>query len=89
MSKEGIEVDKAKIDLIAKFPPPTSVRRIRSFLRHASFHRQFIKDFSKISHTLCNLLSNDGPFVFDNECLTALNTLKEKLTIAPIIMAPN
>nr|GEW44510.1 retrovirus-related Pol polyprotein [Tanacetum cinerariifolium] len=32
ISKEGIEVDKAKVDVITKLPHPTTVKRIRSFL---------------------------------------------------------
>ncbi|GKF38637.1 DNA-directed DNA polymerase [Tanacetum coccineum] len=32
ISKKGIEVDKAKIDVIAKLPHPTTVKGIRSFL---------------------------------------------------------
>ncbi|GKC61459.1 reverse transcriptase domain-containing protein [Tanacetum coccineum] len=35
ISKKGIEVDKAKIDVIAKLPHPTTVKGIRSFLGHA------------------------------------------------------
>ncbi|GJY79612.1 reverse transcriptase domain-containing protein [Tanacetum coccineum] len=35
ISKSGIEVDRAKVDVIAKLPPPTSVKGIRSFLCHA------------------------------------------------------
>ncbi|GJZ42348.1 reverse transcriptase domain-containing protein [Tanacetum coccineum] len=37
--KTGIEVDKAKVDVIAKLPHPTTVKGIRSFLGHAGFYR--------------------------------------------------
>nr|GEX01413.1 reverse transcriptase domain-containing protein [Tanacetum cinerariifolium] len=38
--KEGIEVDKAKVDVIAKLPHPTTVKGIRSFLGHTGFYRR-------------------------------------------------
>ena len=89
VSSKGIEVDKAKIDVIAKLPPPTTVKSVRSFLGHAGFYRRFIKDFSKISRPLCNLLVKDAAFDFDADCLEAFNKLKTLLTSAPIIAAPD
>jgi len=89
VSQRGIEVDKAKIELISKLPPHMNVKGIRSFLGHAGFYRRFIKDFSKISNPLCKLLEKDAEFNFDNECLHSFNELREKLTTAPIITAPN
>ena len=56
ISKDGIKVDKAKIEVIDKLSPPTSVKGIRSFLGHAGFYRRFIKDFSKVAKPLCSLL---------------------------------
>nr|GEX26399.1 reverse transcriptase domain-containing protein [Tanacetum cinerariifolium] len=49
ISKNGIEVDKAKVDVIAKLPHPTTVK----------------------------------------ECVEAFQTLKRKLTEAPILIAPD
>ena len=87
--KRGIEVDKAKVDIIFKLPPPNSVKQVRSFLGHVGFYRRFIKDFSKIFQPLCNLLAKDHPFDFTDECLIAYNTLKTALTTAPIIKLPD
>jgi len=85
ISHDGIEVDKAKTDLIANLPPPTCVKDIRSFLEHAGFYRRFILDFSKITKLLTNLLAKDMPFHFSEECLQTFNWLKEALTSAPIL----
>ncbi|PIN11693.1 DNA-directed DNA polymerase [Handroanthus impetiginosus] len=89
VSNRGIEVDKAKLETIEKLPHSTSVKGVRNFLGHAGFYRCFIKDFSKISKPLCNLLEKDIPFKFDDACLYAFNDLKEKLISAPIITVPD
>ena len=89
VSSEGIAVDKAKIDLIAKLPTPKSVRDVRSFLGHAGFYRRFIKDFSAISRPLCQLLVKDTPFVWSDACEGAFDTLKRSLTTPPIVQPPD
>nr|GFC49875.1 reverse transcriptase domain-containing protein [Tanacetum cinerariifolium] len=89
ISKKGIEVDKAKIEVISKLPHPTTVKGIHSFLRHAGFYRRFIKDFSKISRPMKHLWEKNSPFIFSSECIQEFRTLKDKLTEAPILIAPN
>nr|GFB33562.1 transposon Ty3-I Gag-Pol polyprotein [Tanacetum cinerariifolium] len=89
ISNKGIEVNKAKIEVISKLPHPTTIKGIRSFLRHAGFYRRFIKDFSKISRPMTHLLEKNSLFIFSNECIQAFKTLKDKLTEAPILIAPN
>ena len=79
ISRKGIEVDKAKIEIIEKLPPPTSVKDVRSFLGHVGFYRIFIRDFSKISKPLSTLLMQGVPFDFDDSCMKAFETLEEKL----------
>ena len=89
ISKKGIEVDRAKVEVIEGLPPPISVEGLRSFLGHAGFYRRFIKDFSKIAHPLCKLLEKEYKFYFDESCLNAFGELKEKLVYAPIIISPD
>nr|GEZ61486.1 hypothetical protein [Tanacetum cinerariifolium] len=38
---------------------------------------------------MTHLLEKNSPFIFSNECIQAFRTLKEKLTKAPILIAPN
>ncbi|GJS98489.1 reverse transcriptase domain-containing protein [Tanacetum coccineum] len=86
ISKAGIEVDCAKVDVIAKLPHPTTVKGVRSFLGHAGFYRRFIQDFSKIARPMTHLLEKETPFVFSKDCIDAFQTLKKKLTEAPILV---
>nr|GEY18635.1 reverse transcriptase domain-containing protein [Tanacetum cinerariifolium] len=93
ISKSRIEVDKAKFDVIAKLPHPTTVRGIISFLRHAGFYagfyRRFVQDFSKIAWPMARLLEKETSFFFSKECIELFNTLKKKLTEAPILVTPD
>ena len=89
ISARGIEVDKAKIEAIEKLPPPSSVKSIRSFLGHAGFYRHFIKDFSRITKPLSNLLVQGTPFEFDEHCVPAFSVMKDKSVSTLIVVAPN
>ncbi|GJY36930.1 reverse transcriptase domain-containing protein [Tanacetum coccineum] len=89
ISKSGIEVDRAKVDVITKLPHPTSVKGVRSFLGHAGFYRRFIQHFSKIARHMTHLLEKETPFVFSKDCIDAFETLKKKLTEAPILVIPD
>ena len=89
ISEKGIEVDKEKVDLISKLPPPTNVKTVRQFLGHAGFYKRFIQDFSKIAKPLYKLLEKDAKFEWDLECQQRFEEIKAYLTTAPIVRAPN
>jgi hypothetical protein len=89
ISERGIEVDKAKIEMVEKLPPPTNIKSLRSFLGHARFYRRVIKDFSKITKPLTRLLQKDVEYDFDEECLHAFRTLKQSLISAPVMQPPD
>ena len=85
VSREGIEVDKAKVELISNLPTPKCVKDIRSFLGHAGFYRRFIRDFSAIACLLCNLLAKDVTFEWSQACEATFDKLKTILVSPPIM----
>ena len=85
VSSQGIEVDRAKVKVIQKLPPPINVKEIRSFLGHAGFYRRFILDFSKIAQPLIEVLAKDVPFMFSDDGLHVFEKLKKALISTPII----
>ena len=86
ISEKGIEVDRAKVEVIERLPPPISVKGMRSFIGNASFYRRLNKDFSNSVHPLCKLLEKDCKFYFHESCLKAFGELKDKLVYTPIII---
>ncbi|XP_073283453.1 uncharacterized protein [Primulina huaijiensis] len=90
ISEHGIEVDKAKVEVIKNLPPPTSIKGVRNFLGHTGFYRRFIKDFSKIAKPLSSLLMKNVPFDFNYNCLQAYEAdLKKLMLTAPVFVAPD
>ena len=85
VSREGIEVDKSKVELVSNLPTPKCVKDIRSFLGHAGFYNKFIRDFSAIARPLCNLLAKDFTFEWSQACEVAFVKLKTMLVSPPIM----
>nr|GEY85349.1 reverse transcriptase domain-containing protein [Tanacetum cinerariifolium] len=51
--------------------------------------QRFIKDFSKIARRMTRLFKKDTSFIYSKECVESFQTLKRKLTEAPILIAPD
>ena len=89
VNKRGLEVEKAKKEVIKSLPLPSNLKEVRSFLGHTCFYRRFIQNYAQISKPLKNLLSKDIEFIVDEPVKSAFNTLKEALIEAPILQPPN
>ncbi|XP_019096532.1 PREDICTED: uncharacterized protein LOC104768105 [Camelina sativa] len=89
VSEAGIEVDRAKIEVMTGLQMSKNVKAVRSFLGHAGFYRRFLKDFSKIARPLSALLCKDVKFEFTDECRIAFERIKQELVSAPIVQPPD
>ncbi|GJW34145.1 putative reverse transcriptase domain-containing protein [Tanacetum coccineum] len=60
VSAEGITMDPAKVEAITKWPRPTSVTEVRSFLGLAGYYRRFVEGFSRLALPLTKLMRKGG-----------------------------
>ena len=89
VSSKGLEVDKAKVEVIQDLAPPKLIRELRSFRGHVGFYRCFIQDFAKVSKPLTSLLCKEKDFIIEEEGKHAFMQLKQSLVEAPILQIPN
>ncbi|GJV35219.1 hypothetical protein Tco_1407696 [Tanacetum coccineum] len=68
ISKSGIEVDRAKVDVIAKLPHPTTVKGVRSFLGHAGLYLMLFRLLKKSLPIALILVCPIGILPFDIIC---------------------
>ncbi|KAL5548886.1 hypothetical protein UlMin_004117 [Ulmus minor] len=88
VSKDGISVDPAKIDTVSKWPVPTNVTEIRSFLGLAGYYRRFVEGFSTLAAPLTALTKKDQRYEWTDKCERSFQELKKRLTSAPILVLP-
>nr|GEX02573.1 putative reverse transcriptase domain-containing protein [Tanacetum cinerariifolium] len=67
VSVEGITMDPAKVEAITKWPRPTSVTEVRSFLGLAGYYRRFVEGFSRLALPLTKLMRKGEKFVWNEE----------------------
>ena len=89
ITDKGVKPNPDKLKAVHEFPIPTSPKDIKSFLGFVSYYRRFIPDFSNIAKPLTNLLKKNVEFSWSNEHQLAFETLKNKLTSAPLLIYPD
>ncbi|KAL5563785.1 hypothetical protein UlMin_033532 [Ulmus minor] len=89
VSKDGVSVDPAKIEAVSKWPAPTNVTEIRSFLGLAGYYRRFVEGFSSLAAPLTALTKKGKKYEWTGKCEESFQELKRRLTSAPILTIPN
>ncbi|KAK1660676.1 hypothetical protein QYE76_048835, partial [Lolium multiflorum] len=85
----GIAVDPAKIKTVAEWKAPTTQTEVRAFLGLAGYYRRFVEGFSNIARPMTQLLKKDKKFEWTEKCEESFQTLKTRLTTAPILIMPD
>ena len=84
----GIEIDPAKIKAITEMPPPRNLRQLRGMQGKLAYIRRFISNLSGRCQPFTRLTQKDAPFVWDDTCQNAFESIKRYLLNPPVLMAP-
>jgi len=74
-----------KVKVILEWPEAHKVWDIPSFLGFCNFYQCFIDNYSGITTLLTRLTWKGAPWIFDNKCCSAFETLKEAFTQVPVL----
>ncbi|XP_075521480.1 uncharacterized protein LOC142554696 [Primulina tabacum] len=89
ISRDGVEVDRSKVEAVRDWPMPKSVTEIRSFLGFFGYYRKFIQGFSFIVVPMTTLTKKNSKFVWGSECQESFEKPKQALTSAPVLVVPS
>nr|GFC53908.1 putative reverse transcriptase domain-containing protein [Tanacetum cinerariifolium] len=63
----GITMDPSKVEAITKWPRPTTVTEVRSFMGLAGYYRRFVEGFSRLALPLTHLMRKGEKFMWTDE----------------------
>ncbi|KAI5323828.1 hypothetical protein L3X38_032901 [Prunus dulcis] len=84
----GIEIDPSKIKVICEMPPPQNLRELLGLQGRQAYIRRFISNLSGRCQPFLRLMKKDVPFVWDQTCKNALESIKQYLLNPPVLMMP-
>ena len=87
VTKDGIEMDRSKIEAITNWPIPSSIHNVRSFHGLVSFYRRFIRGVSSIMAPITECLKGDK-FKWTSVAEESFELIKKKVTEAPCLVLP-
>ena len=89
LSKDGFEMEKAKVNTITKWQPPRNVKGVRAFIGFCNFYRRFIKNFAEIARPLHDLTRLGQRWIWSEKEQAAFQLLKDIISTAPVLIHPN
>ncbi|XP_050714146.1 protein NYNRIN-like [Eriocheir sinensis] len=89
VSRDGVCTDPQKVAVVEKWPVPTNVAEVRSYLGLCTYYRRFVQDFASVAAPLHRLTRKGACFLWDEECQAAFDGLKKALVEAPVLPYPD
>ena len=89
ISSEGVHASPDKVKAVVEWPRPQTVHNVRSFLRLASYYREFIQGFSQIARPLTDLTRAGITWDWNDREEQRFLQLKVTLGNAPVLCLPD
>ena len=89
LSREGIQADPEKTSPVNRYPLPKNTTEVKRFLGLCSYYRRYLQEFARITRPLLQLTEKSKDFFWNYEAQEAFETLKARLTFAPIWAFPS
>ena len=89
VGRDGVRTDPEKVAVVEKWPVPTNVAEVRSYLGLCTYYRRFVPGFASVAAPLHRLTKKGVGFVWDEACQAAFSGLKEALVKAPVLPYPD
>jgi len=86
--KEGIEIDTDKVKAIIQMPHLRNLRELRGLDGRLTYIRLFISNLLGRYQSFTRLLKKDTPFIWDQTCQNAFESIKQYLIRSPVLIAP-
>ena len=88
ITRDGLKTNPRLVEAVQEFPTPRNIHDVRRFLGLSSYYRRFIPNFARVAKPLHQLTCKGARFEWTAECEEAFQSLKGKLTSAPVLAYP-
>ncbi|CAM8896658.1 unnamed protein product [Rhodiola kirilowii] len=88
VTHRGIEIEQTKIKAIQEMPEPKSLKELRGLQGRLAYIRRFISNLAGRCQPFSRLMKKDAPFVWDDKCRRAFDSIKKYLSTTPVLGAP-
>lgn len=84
ISKEGVNPDPTKIQVVVDWPTPKTIKQLKGFLGLSGYYRRFIRGYAQIATPMTNLLRKDA-FSWSEISTKSFEDLKLVMTKAIVL----